>query len=208
MMVQRFFVVVLAFALAATDSQNPSKEGYYGQLFIDEERSKVGAGPVAQPPSPEHLLRTDVQGRDVLADVVYGTPATLRLGLIAGVLGVAAGNARVGRWVGGELTTVARALTLLLARPARHWIAGVRSSSAVAVAVGVGLAQLPSQCPQGCAIDPGGRFDDVPLDSGAHQALDGCQLPFLASCLASCLTSFLASCLTSLAFDPCSNCSR
>ena len=30
MMVQRFFVVVLAFALAATDSQNPSKEGSPG----------------------------------------------------------------------------------------------------------------------------------------------------------------------------------
>ena len=42
MMVQRFFVVVLAFALAATDSQNPSKEGYYGQLFIDEERQQGG----------------------------------------------------------------------------------------------------------------------------------------------------------------------
>ena len=96
---------------AARQDLPPSLSGYLrlriGQLFIDEERSKVGAGPVAQPPSPEHLLRTDVQGRDVLADVVYGTPATLRLGLIAGVLGVAAGNARVGRWVGGELTTVA-----------------------------------------------------------------------------------------------------
>ena len=86
---------------AARQDLPPSLSGYLrlriGQLFIDEERSKVGAGPVAQPPSPEHLLRTDVQGRDVLADVVYGTPATLRLGLIAGVLGVAAGNARVGR---------------------------------------------------------------------------------------------------------------
>ena len=120
MMVQRFFVVVLAFALAATDSQNPSKEGYYGQLFIDEERSKVGAGPVAQPPSPEHLLRTDVQGRDVLADVVYGTPATLRLGLIAGVLGVAAGNARVGRWVGPRRAHYRSLSTDSIACPARE----------------------------------------------------------------------------------------
>ena len=87
--------------------------GTIGQLFIDEERSKVGAGPIARPPSLEHFLGTDVQGRDVLADVVYGTPATLRLGLIAGVLGVAAGTilAFTGGYFGGRWDAIVRLMT-------------------------------------------------------------------------------------------------
>ncbi|TME28074.1 MAG: ABC transporter permease, partial [Chloroflexi bacterium] len=43
-------------------------------------------------PSFEYLLGTDQQGRDVLANVVLGTPATVKIGLIAGVIGVGAGT--------------------------------------------------------------------------------------------------------------------
>ena len=64
-----------------------------GTLLIDPERSQVGAGLPAQPPSMQHVLGTDQQGRDVLADLAYGTPASLVIGLIAGVIGVGIGTA-------------------------------------------------------------------------------------------------------------------
>ncbi|MBT3862818.1 MAG: ABC transporter permease [Chloroflexi bacterium] len=65
----------------------------FGTLLIDPERTEVGAGKPAQSPSSEHLLGTDQQGRDVLADLAYGTPASLIIGLIAGVIGVGIGTA-------------------------------------------------------------------------------------------------------------------
>lgn len=65
----------------------------FGTLLIDPERTEVGAGRPAQSPSSEHLLGTDQQGRDVFADLAYGTPASLVIGLIAGVIGVGIGTA-------------------------------------------------------------------------------------------------------------------
>ena len=65
--------------------------GLVGRLFVPEEMSEVGAGRPAQSPSAEHLLGTDQQGRDVLADLIYGTPTSLEIGVIAGVVGVAVG---------------------------------------------------------------------------------------------------------------------
>lgn len=65
--------------------------GLVGQLFVDKEMSEVGAGRPAKPPSAEHWLGTDQQGRDVLADLIYGTPTSLEIGVIAGVFGVAIG---------------------------------------------------------------------------------------------------------------------
>ncbi len=65
--------------------------GLVGQLLVPEEMAQVGAGRPAKPPSAEHLLGTDQQGRDVLADLIYGTPTSLEIGLIAGGVGVSLG---------------------------------------------------------------------------------------------------------------------
>jgi len=65
--------------------------GFAGRLVVSKEMSEVGAGRPAKPPSAEHLLGTDQQGRDVLADLIYGTPTSLEIGLIAGVIGVTLG---------------------------------------------------------------------------------------------------------------------
>ncbi|MFN8446130.1 MAG: ABC transporter permease [Caldilineaceae bacterium] len=65
--------------------------GLVGQLLVPEEMSEVGAGLPAKPPSAEHWLGTDQQGRDVLADLIYGTPTSLEIGVIAGVFGVTIG---------------------------------------------------------------------------------------------------------------------
>ena len=66
--------------------------GVVGSVFVPRARADVGAGRPSRPPSFEFLLGTDQQGRDVLANVVLGTPATLKIGLIAGVIGVGVGT--------------------------------------------------------------------------------------------------------------------
>ena len=66
--------------------------GVIGSWFVDRERADVGAGRPAQPPSLDHWLGTDQQGRDVFADIVYGTPGTLKIGLIAAFVGVGVGT--------------------------------------------------------------------------------------------------------------------
>ncbi len=37
-------------------------------------------------------MGTDQQGRDVLANLIFGTPATLKIGVIAGIIGVSLGT--------------------------------------------------------------------------------------------------------------------
>ena len=51
--------------------------GAVGRLFVPRGMADVGAARVAKPPSADHWLGTDQQGRDVLADVIYGTPGSL-----------------------------------------------------------------------------------------------------------------------------------
>jgi peptide/nickel transport system permease protein len=84
--------------------------GIVGSWFIDRERADVGAGKPAQPPSKDHLLGTDQQGRDVLADIVYGTPGTLKIGLIAAVVGVGVGTILgfISGYFGGYLDNLIR----------------------------------------------------------------------------------------------------
>jgi peptide/nickel transport system permease protein len=59
---------------------------------VDTDLAKVGSGMPDQPPSLEHPLGTDTVGRDILAVVVVGTPLTLRIGLIAGTIGLGVGT--------------------------------------------------------------------------------------------------------------------
>jgi len=66
--------------------------GVVGSIFVPRARADVGAGRPSRPPSMEFLLGTDQQGRDVLANLMLGTPATLKIGVIASVLGVSVGT--------------------------------------------------------------------------------------------------------------------
>ncbi len=84
--------------------------GVIGSSLVDRKRADVGAGRPSRPPSQEFLLGTDQQGRDVLANVVLGTPATLKIGLIAGLIGVTFGTivGIVSGYVGGALDASSR----------------------------------------------------------------------------------------------------
>jgi peptide/nickel transport system permease protein len=77
--------------------------GVVGSMFVTHQQADVGAGRPARPPNFEHLLGTDQQGRDVLANLIFGTPATLKIGVIAGLIGVTLGTllGLVAGYVGG-----------------------------------------------------------------------------------------------------------
>lgn len=64
----------------------------------------------SQPPSAEHWLGTDRLGKDILAVMVEGTPKTIRIGLIAGAIGVAIGTllAFFSGYYGGFFDTAVR----------------------------------------------------------------------------------------------------
>ncbi|MCP4382520.1 MAG: ABC transporter permease [Hyphomicrobiales bacterium] len=63
-----------------------------GPFFVDLDNAQVGAVVPRRPPSAEYLLGTDSQGRDMWTLLIYSTPNTLKMGLIAGVIGVGLGS--------------------------------------------------------------------------------------------------------------------
>jgi len=83
-----------------------------GQVFVDTSKARPLSAPVLQPPSLEYPFGTDRQGRDLLATMVAGTPLTLRIGFIAGFLGVGVGSilAFVAAYYRGALDAVIRGI--------------------------------------------------------------------------------------------------
>lgn len=90
--------------------------GLVGRLVVPVDMSEVGAGLPAKPPSAEHWLGTDQQGRDILADLIYGTPTSLKIGVIAGLFGVAFGAlvGLIAGYVGGIVDEVIRIVVDIL----------------------------------------------------------------------------------------------
>jgi peptide/nickel transport system permease protein len=84
----------------------------FGPLFVASDAMEMGAAGFTKPPSPDHVLGTDPSGRDMLAVVIYGTPITLEIGLIAGgfstLVGIALGLLTGYR--GGWIDTVFRSV--------------------------------------------------------------------------------------------------
>ena len=62
-----------------------------GPYLIDEQGTKIGYALPDQSPSREFLLGTDTVGRQMLPTIIVGMPLTLRVGIIAGALGLAIG---------------------------------------------------------------------------------------------------------------------
>jgi peptide/nickel transport system permease protein len=63
-----------------------------GMILIDPEDARPLSAPALRPPSWTYPFGTDRQGRDLFAAMVVGTPLTLRIGIIAGILGVTIGT--------------------------------------------------------------------------------------------------------------------
>ena len=63
-----------------------------GHLIWDTEMFRPLSTPTRLPPTGEHPFGTDTQGRDLLAIAILGTPLTLRIGLIAGMVAIGLGT--------------------------------------------------------------------------------------------------------------------
>src|SRR6516165_3894995 len=62
-----------------------------GALSVDTGNAQPLSAPALQPPSWDYPFGTDRNGRDLLAVIVAGTPLTLRIGFVAGFIGVGVG---------------------------------------------------------------------------------------------------------------------
>jgi peptide/nickel transport system permease protein len=94
--------------------------GVVGSGFVTRAQADVGAGRPSRPPDFQHLLGTDQQGRDVLANLIFGTPSTLKIGLIAGFVGVAVGSLlglAAGFWGGAPDSLIRLAIDVFLTIP-------------------------------------------------------------------------------------------
>ncbi len=83
-----------------------------GSFFVDLQQARPVSVRPLQPPSWELPFGSDKQGRNLLAVMVSGTPLTLRIGLIAGFLGVGFGGflAFVSAYYGGWVDALIRGI--------------------------------------------------------------------------------------------------
>src|ERR1700686_3976596 len=83
-----------------------------GMVLIDPEDARPLSAPTLRAPSWDYPFGTDRQGRDLLAVMIAGTPLTLRIGFIAGFLGVGLGTvlAFIAAYYRGILDTVIRGI--------------------------------------------------------------------------------------------------
>lgn len=71
--------------------------GLLGPLFWDTELAYTASSPVNLPPAwmakgnPDHPLGTESNGRDMLAQLIVGIPASLKVGFLAASIGMAVG---------------------------------------------------------------------------------------------------------------------
>jgi peptide/nickel transport system permease protein len=83
-----------------------------GNLTVDTSLARPLSVRTLRPPSWNYPFGTDRQGRDLLAAMVVGTPMTLRIGFIAGFIGVSVGAvlAFVAAYYRGVVDTVIRGI--------------------------------------------------------------------------------------------------
>ena len=83
-----------------------------GRFFVDVTNADPLSVSPEKPPSWLYPFGTDSQGRDLLAVMVAGTPLTLRIGVIAGVIGLGVGTtlAFVSAFYGGAVDAIIRSI--------------------------------------------------------------------------------------------------
>lgn len=84
-----------------------------GPVVFNPKNANVGAFMPNLPPSGQHWLGTDTQGRDVLTTVILATPQTLKIGLLAGAVGITVGAllGLISGYFHGVVDTVIRTIT-------------------------------------------------------------------------------------------------
>jgi peptide/nickel transport system permease protein len=66
--------------------------GLIGPFFVDVRQAQPMRAAPGQPPSARYPLGTDDQGRNLLAVMVVGLPLTLKIGFLAGAVGLSIGT--------------------------------------------------------------------------------------------------------------------
>lgn len=90
--------------------------GLIGPFFTDATDAQVGAVRPRKPPGADYLLGTDSQGRDMWTLLIYATPNTLKMGLIAGIIGVGFGTVlglvagQFGGWIDAVIRVISDSL--------------------------------------------------------------------------------------------------
>jgi peptide/nickel transport system permease protein len=81
-----------------------------GPMVVNPKMATIGATTPRLPPSGAHFLGTDTQGRDLWTIMALGTPNSLKIGVIAGVVGLGTGLVlgMISGFVGGVVDTVIR----------------------------------------------------------------------------------------------------
>jgi len=84
-----------------------------GMHIIPFDPVKIGSVPMDLPPSSKHLLGTDSLGRDLFAQLCFGTLTSLQIGFLAGIIGflIALMVAFFGGYHGGKLDGILTTLT-------------------------------------------------------------------------------------------------
>ena len=87
-----------------------------GPMLVTQKDANVGAFKARQAPNQEHILGTDMQGRDVFTTLTLATPQSLKIGLIAGIVGLGIGVVLglVAGYFGGAIDAVIRTATDVL----------------------------------------------------------------------------------------------
>jgi peptide/nickel transport system permease protein len=79
-------------------------------LIVDTSLAAIGSSRPRRAPEVGHLLGTDTQGRDVLASLLLAVPQTLKIGMLAGLIGLGVGGllGLLAGWFRGLADTVIR----------------------------------------------------------------------------------------------------
>jgi peptide/nickel transport system permease protein len=87
-----------------------------GPLLVNPKWANVGAFRPRMQPDAQHLLGTDTQGRDVLTTLATATGNTLKIGLLAGFVGLSIGLVLglLAGYFGGVLDSIIRTATDVL----------------------------------------------------------------------------------------------
>lgn len=111
-----------------------------GSLFVDAESARPLSAVPREAPSREHLFGTDDQGRDLLAAMVVGVPLTLRIGFLAGGVGLGIGIVLglLAGYLGGKVDALIRGtVDTLLTVPSLLVLVTIASSIREAMSVNI-----------------------------------------------------------------------
>ncbi len=89
---------------------------YVGPLFVSEART-ADITKIYHPPSWEHILGTDSQGKDIWAQIVYGGRAIIQMALLTGVI-----STFIGITLGALSAVIGGAFDALLTTAADVWL--------------------------------------------------------------------------------------